>query len=205
MVSFSNLLRMPIPRWVPLFFASTATAFAQGDPGQTDVANLQEDVRGLIQRVNDLGLRVEQLEHENSQLHQQTEDAGKNYATLAQLNEASTELTRTLEAAIATSKDETLQQVAAQMEKLAEQTNAALDSLAKGQGGRVSTPSAVVATSSSGSYPKEGVSYTVQKGDTLALISKKTGARLTDIVEANKIADPSRIQIGQTLFIPGGK
>lgn len=198
-------MRMQILRWTPLFFACAAAAFAQGEPSQADVVNLQEDMRGLVQRLNDLGLRVEQLEHENGQLHQQTEEAGKSYVTLAQLNEASMQLTRTLETAIATSKDETLQQVAAQMKKLAEQTNAALDSLARGQGGRVSTPSAVAAASSSESYPKEGVSYTVQKGDTLALISKKTGARLTDIVEANKIADPSRIQVGQTLFIPGEK
>ena len=26
-----------------------------------------------------------------------------------------------------------------------------------------------------------------------------------DIVNANKLADPSRITVGQTLFIPGGK
>jgi len=54
-------------------------------------------------------------------------------------------------------------------------------------------------------YPKEGLNYTVQKGDTLAVISKKTGAKQQDIINANKLADPSRIAIGQTLFIPGGK
>jgi LysM repeat protein len=54
-------------------------------------------------------------------------------------------------------------------------------------------------------YPKEGVSYTVQKGDNLALIAKKTGAKQQDIINANKISDPSRIAVGQTLFIPGGK
>ena len=47
--------------------------------------------------------------------------------------------------------------------------------------------------------------YTVQKGDTLGLIAKKTGARQQDIVNANRLADPSRITVGQTLFIPGGK
>ena len=54
-------------------------------------------------------------------------------------------------------------------------------------------------------YSKEGVSYTVQKGDTLALIAKKTGAKTQDIINANKLSDPSRINAGQTLFIPGGK
>jgi LysM repeat protein len=45
----------------------------------------------------------------------------------------------------------------------------------------------------------------VQKGDSLASIAKKTGARQQDIINANKISDPSRITTGQTLFIPAGK
>jgi LysM repeat protein len=49
------------------------------------------------------------------------------------------------------------------------------------------------------------VSYTVQKGDTIAEIAKKTGAKQQDIINANKISDPSRITVGQTLFIPGAK
>jgi LysM repeat protein len=63
----------------------------------------------------------------------------------------------------------------------------------------------VVQATFSDDYSKEGVSYTVQKGDTLALIAKKTGAKQQDIINANKIADPARIAVGQTLFIPGGK
>ena len=55
------------------------------------------------------------------------------------------------------------------------------------------------------SYPKEGISYTVAKGDTVGLIAKKTGAKAQDIIDANKLLDPSRIQAGQVLFIPGGK
>jgi LysM repeat protein len=93
-----------------------------------------------------------------------------------------------------------LQHVSTQLEKLGKQTNAALDSLAKSQATRPA-----VQTSFSEEYPKDGVSYTVQKGDSLASIAKKTGAKQQDIVNANKISDPSRITVGQTLFIPGGK
>ena len=50
-----------------------------------------------------------------------------------------------------------------------------------------------------------GIVYTVQKGDTLAIIAKKTGAKQQDIVNANKLTDPSRITVGQQLFIPGAK
>jgi LysM repeat protein len=48
------------------------------------------------------------------------------------------------------------------------------------------------------------VNYTVQKGDSIGLIAKKTGAKAQDIIDANKIMDPSRIQAGQVLVVPGG-
>lgn len=93
-----------------------------------------------------------------------------------------------------------MQQVSRQMEELARRTNAAIDSLAKGMAQRASVP-----TTFSDDFPKEGTTYTVQKGDTLSSIAQKTGARLQDIVNANKITDPTKIQVGQALFIPGGK
>ncbi len=162
-----------------------------------DVANLREDVRGLQQRVGDLALRVEQLERENNELRTRVSGTDRNFATAQQLNEAVEDLNRTIRAAVATSKNETLQQVATQMEKLAKQTNAALDSIAKSPAARPTGQS-----SFSDDYAKEGTSYTVQKGDTIALIAKKTGARMSDIINANKLSDPSRIVVGQSLFIP---
>ncbi len=180
--------------------ALTAMAVAQTAPSSLEVANLREDVRGLVQRVGDLTLRVEQLERDNTALRMKADAGGKSYATLAQLNESVAGMNRDLKAAIAMAKTETLQQVATQMEKLANQTNAALDSLAKAQATRpaVATPAATFTEN----YAKEGVNYTVQKGDTLAVIAKKTGAKQQDIINANKLADPSRIVVGQALFIP---
>jgi len=183
------------PRCLALLLAGTL--HAQNLP--VEVANLREDVRRLAQRVGELALRVEQLERENGELRGQLAAAGKAQVTLAQLRESLAESAREARAAVAASKAETLQQVAAQMEKLAKQTNAALDSLARTNGGRA--PAAGFATD----FPREGVSYTVQKGDTVAVIARKTGARAQDIINANQLADPSRIQAGQVLFIPGGK
>lgn len=179
--------------------ALAATAFAQNSP-QFEIANLREDVRGLTQRVGELALRLEQLERENNELRQRSSAADKSYVTLTQLNDAIADVSRNLRTAIAASKNETLQQVSVQLEKLGKQTNAALDSLAKSQATRPA-----VQTHFSEEYPKEGISYTVQKGDSLASIAKKTGAKQQDIVNANKLSDPSRISVGQTLFIPGGK
>jgi LysM repeat protein len=176
-----------------------ATAFAQNSP-QIELANLREDVRGLTQRVGELSLRLEQLERENAELRQRSTVADRSYATVAQVNEAISDLNRNIRTAVAGAKAETLQHVSAQLEKLGRQTNAALDSLAKSQATRPT-----VQTNFTEDYSKEGISYTVQKGDSLASIAKKTGAKQQDIVNANKLSDPSRIVVGQTLFIPGGK
>lgn len=185
--------------------ASVLLAVLAAGPAQaqqslaTDVANLREDVRGLTQRMGDLQLRVEQLESENSRLRA---GAGQNFATVAQLNEAVAEMNRTIRSACAATKNETLQHVSVQMEKLAEQTNSALESIARGS----SRPAATApATAFTDDYSKEGIKYVVQRGETIATIAKKTGASVRDIINANRIADPSRVQAGQTLFIPGGK
>jgi LysM repeat protein len=173
---------------------------AQGvyQPGSIELANLREDVRLLTQRLGELSLRVEQLERENSALQSKS---SQSYVTLAQLNEAIADLQKTMQTALRDQKRETLQQVSVQLEKLARETQAAIDAVARG----VATRPPVTAPTFSDSYPKEGVSYTVQKGDTLSSIAHKTGARMEDIINANKITDPARLQVGQTLFIPQGK
>lgn len=189
--------------WIRLsigLMLTTVAAMAQGTPLQYDVASLREDVRGLTQRVGELSLRVEQLERENAALRTQSGSAADTYATMAQLNDAVAELQRSIKSSAEATKSEVLHKVAGQMEKLARQTNAAMESLAKGMARHAS-----VQTTFTENYPKEGGSYTVQKGDTISSIAQKTGTKVQDIVNANKIADPSRLQVGQTLFIPGAK
>jgi LysM repeat protein len=174
-------------------------AGAQTTGGQSlasDVASMREDLRILSQRVGELSLTIEQLQRDNAALRAQTASSSQAYATVQQLNDAVTDLNHAIKAGDAAVSE----RVAAQIKKLGEATNAALDSLAKGQAQR--TP---VQTTFSDNFPSEGVSYTVQKGDTLAVIARKTGGKTQDIINANKIADPSKIMVGQTLFIPGGK
>ena len=189
-------------------FASTVAPRARA---QTEIADLKEDVRGLSQRVNELSLRVEQLEHENSDLRARTGglEANKDTVTSAQLNGAVADLNASISSAVSTSRAEILQKVAAQMEILARQTNAALDSVARAgpapqvrPAGAPQAPKPVVFGEA---YPKEGISYTVQKGDSVGTIAKRTGGKTQDIIDANKLLDPSRIQAGQVLFVPGGK
>lgn len=186
-----------LSRFCALGLVLSCVASAQVGDARAELASMRQDVMLLTQRVGELTLAVEQLMRDNNSLQQQ---ASRSYATVDQLNKAIADVNRTLQAELGDQKREILAQVAGQMEKLGRQTNSALDALARNQATRP-----VVQTNFSDSFPKEGVNYTVQAGDTLGEIARRHGARLQDIVNANKIADPTRIRVGQALFIPLGK
>ena len=172
------------------------TALAQSND-RAELASLRQDLLLLNQRVGELSMAVEQLTRDNGALQAK---ASQSYITIEQLNKAVADTSRAMQAALGDQKKEVLAQVAGQLEKLGRQTNAALDAMAKSQ---VTRPT--VQTTFSDDFPKEGVNYTVVAGDTLSGIAKKTGGKLSDIRNANKIADDTRIRVGQTLFIPQGK
>ena len=201
----------PAPSRLALVCAAFSLSIAAPRaPAQAEVANLNEDVRGLTQRVGELSLRVEQLERENAQLRAKVAaiDGSRDFVTPVQLNSAVADLNASVKSSVASSRTEILQQVATQMETLAKQTNSALDSIARPGAtaqARPAPPAQGAKSPFSNAYPREGVSYTVQKGDSIGVIAKKTGAKGQDIINANKLADPSRIQAGQVLFVPGGK
>jgi LysM repeat protein len=176
--------------------ALTVPVFAQSG-GLAELGSLRQDLMMLNQRVGELSMAVERLDRENEALKSA---ARQNYATVDQLNRSLADANRSVHAAMDDQRRDILAQVAAQLEKLGKQTNAALDSMAKGQAARP-----VVQSTFSDDFPKEGVNYTVQAGDTLAVIARTNNAKLQDIINANKISDPTKIKVGQTLFIPQGK
>ncbi len=155
------------------------------------IASLREDIRILDERTRSLTVEVEQLKRENGSLRSQGD---ANYVTMSQMTVALADLERALRAG----DKEMAIQLTQQMERLAKQTNAALDALAKG-GARVSAP-AVQFTPLPANTP--GTTYEVQPGDTLASIATRFNSTVKDIQNANKIADPTKLQVGQTLFIP---
>jgi|UniRef100_UPI00404AA122 LysM repeat protein len=187
-------------RFSLILILTAVAAFGQGNTLQYELANMREDVRGLVQRVGELNLRVEQLERENESLRSGASSAAESFATVTQLNDAVADLNRIIKASSSSSRSEVLQQVNSKLGALAKQTNAAIESLAKGMAQRPT-----VQTKFADDFSQEGTSYTVQKGDTISSIAQKTGARTQDILNANRIADPTKLQVGQTLFIPSAK
>ena len=191
----------PMRLGTALFLGVLATAVLhaqRADPRAIEMANLREDVRLLQQTVAELQASVEQLQRENAALHSQAETGRAAYATLAQVNEAIVQLRQTTETALAEQKRETLQTVAQQISKLAKETNAAIAAVAKGQATRPT-----ISTQFNDDFPKEGVTHTVQTGETLSTIAKKYGVSMKHIQNANRLADPTKILVGQSLFIPG--
>jgi LysM repeat protein len=66
------------------------------------------------------------------------------------------------------------------------------------------TPPATVGVENpSPSEPSGARSHVVAKGETLTQIAKQYGVTVEEIEQANKIQDAKKLQIGQTLKIPG--
>lgn len=51
----------------------------------------------------------------------------------------------------------------------------------------------------------DGVYHVVRRGENLYRIGKAYGVSHTELARANAIEDPSRVEIGQRIFVPGGK
>ncbi|WP_221028770.1 LysM peptidoglycan-binding domain-containing protein [Actomonas aquatica] len=169
---------------------------AQNNLG-SQVAGLREDVRILVERVGQMALRIEQLERENARLLSATDGLDSTYATVRQLNDAVAELTQQISSGDATSRA----QAAKAVQELARQVNVSMDGLAKDLNARRQ----VTAPTFNDDFPKEGIRYTVEKGDTLSSIASRFGSTVKDIQNANRITDPRKVQVGQTLFIPGAQ
>ncbi|MCB0114078.1 MAG: LysM peptidoglycan-binding domain-containing protein [Caldilineaceae bacterium] len=70
--------------------------------------------------------------------------------------------------------------------------------------GFVTTPAAAAPKDVDVEAPSYSVYYIVQPGDTLSAIARRYGTTVTAIANANGISNPSKIYVGQRLYIPSG-
>jgi LysM repeat protein len=189
---------------VAILFSSQLRAQSYGGgQQQIQLANVKEDIRVLDERTRLLTAQVEDLTRENQRLRDRLEMAEKvtnsqagSFVTLSQMNQAIADLA----AGLRESDRETVIKVTKQMEALANQTQKALNSLAKSASVRSANSAPPIKFTDN--YPKTGVTYTVQSGDTLSSIATKHNSTTKDIQNANKISDPKQLQVGQILFLP---
>lgn len=177
---------------------------AQVNPINVELANLKADIDRLNQQVRLLRSEVEALSRENAELRRWAQDQLQanqgSYITLAQLNQTLQALEARIQAAAADSRQAIVRQVSGEVENLAKQTQAAINALAKSIEGvpRVQAPAQ---TTFSDQYPKNGTTYTVKSGDSIARIARQFNSRVEWIRNANRLAGDT-IHPGQELFIP---
>lgn len=191
-----------------LSFLVLLPALASGQSASSDlrkqVADLVQDVNILRSSVGSLRIEIEALNRENAQLRAQV-------ASLGSANAGQQSLLRQVDARIASLKAELLREdaetkkdivasVTAQVDSLAEQMSESLKKIAGAAAPRASdTPP----PSFSEDYPKDGIMYLVQPGDTLSEIAVSQGSRVQWIRDANKIVNASRdLRAGETIFVP---
>ena len=177
--------------------------YAQSDNLRVTVANLSQDVSQLSQQLKTLRLEIEQMHRENKQLRSQLAAATSNRQTEVRISSLSTAIDavrREYKAADAAQKGQIIAEMSRQMEALAKETEAAIQTVADAVG---SEPQVATPVHFSSDYPKTGITYTVRSGDTLSKIAREQGSNIKHIQNANKIVNPSRdLQVGQTIFIP---
>ena len=176
-----------------------AIAFAQSDV-RVAVAGLKQDLSLLSQEVRTLRLEIEQLSRENSALRARITSNEADQSLQEQLKAISFGIEKVrLEYKAADSKNKVtiIAELNQQIEVLTKKVQAAIHSVANAQ------PKTSIPPKFYDDYPKTGVSYTVESGDTLSAIARIHGSSTKHIQNANKIVNPSRdLQRGQTIFIP---
>ncbi len=193
-ISFLLLLLIP-------FVAS-----AQSSDLRKQVADLTQDVSALRGLLGTLRIEVESLQRENAQLRAELKRASASSA-------AEADILRQVDARIASVKAELLKQDAASRKEIIASVKKQIDSLASqvqeslrkiaGASAGTRSDAAPPAPSFSEDYPKNGIMYLVQSGDTLSGIAASQGSRVSWIRNANKIVDASRdLRAGETIFVP---
>lgn len=179
---------------------------------RVEIANLRADIQSLDRRIREMDIAMEDVLRRNQDLTGQLERQQRNQAGQlndvvreGQLNAVIADIQKSMAATDGELRRQIIREVTQQIEQLGKQTQAAIDAVARNAASRPAPAASSTARSSanfSDDFPQTGVSYTVQRGDTLSGIASKHKSSIRDIQNANKISDPSTIQIGQTLFIP---
>lgn len=144
---------------------------------QHQVAGLKQDIMSINHQIGQLQMQVEGLQLEITQLKKVLQDKEKSNSH------------KDIKMLFQKERQEILEIVSSQINILAQEMNQVLS--------KKSThfPKQT-------NYPKEGVSYTVKKGDTLSKIATENKSTVSYIQTANNIENPKDIKAGQVLFIP---
>ena len=191
----------------PLVFSffCFATLMAGSLCAQSDakiiLANLKQDLELVSRDLNSLRSEVEMLRRENAQLrvaiHQDNRSKDSSLQSGAVL-ELQNRL-QALELAFRQSEKDRgsrQEEISKKFQQIIEQMNKGFEQVTKSKAPKPQAPSF------SNDYPKNGFVHTVEKGETISSIAVKYKSKVSWIINANQIADPTKVFVGRELFVP---
>ena len=187
-----------------LFLLGLDTVRAEDIP-KILLANLKQDQELTSRELNTIRSEVEMLRREYAQLRVVVDQVQRFLSqSQGQENSKFTELQNkvlVLELAIKqTEKARSLMQeeLNKKFQQIVEQMNSGFEQVTsvKSAQAKASTPTF------SSDYPKNGFVHKVDKGETVSSIAKKYESQVNWIINANQIADPTKVFVGRELFVP---
>ena len=166
------------------------------------IANLKQDLELIAREVAGLRTEVELLRRENAQLrvvlNQVSEGASSRREDSQSILIQVDSRVRKLEDRISSNASNTAKLQNTFDEKIRElikQMNKNFEKVA-------SAPASPATPSFSSDYPQNGFVHKVEKGETVSSIASKYKSKVKWIIDANQIADPTKVFIGKELFVP---
>ena len=177
-------------------FCFSGNLWAQNQEVRAFVADLSQDITLMDRQIRSLSLEIEILKDNQAE----TNNRPSLRALEMKLNQMGNDL-NALKLALSAQerriKQAVLDEVNKQMNVYVSNINSRLGYIDDSENKRD------VKEVFSDNYPKSGVSYEVQSGDTLSQIAVQFGSRVEYIQNANQINDPARdLLVGDIIFIP---
>ena len=167
------------------------------------LANLKQDLELINREVTGLRSEVELLRRENAQLRVALDQVARSSKPNEQ-NGLLLELQNRLQVLELSQKQSTRAQghmqeeVNQKFQQIIEQMNSGFEKVSSQK--KSSNSSQTPAFSSN--YPKNGFVHKVEKGETVSSIAQKYQSKVSWIIDANQIVDPTKVFVGRELFVP---
>ena len=197
-----NLLLWKRPFCVVVLFLCS---FLSQDPvfANVEIANLKQDLQLFSREVAGLRSEVELMRRENAQLRMALEQitrqsnarTGDAQGMMSQVDAR----LRTIEKRVSANEQALgvmQSNVDSKMSDLITQMNKGFKKVSSSAN---STPPQPTFTTD---YPQKGFVHKVEKGETVSSIAKKYKSKISWIINANQIADATKVNVGKELFVP---
>jgi len=179
------------------------SVFGFGQSERIMMANLKQDLELINREVKGLRSEVELLRRENAQLRvalEQVSQSPKANQETGLVLEIQNRM-QVLELALKQSERarESMQDgVNQKFRQIIEQMNLGFEQVTS-QNKQKNVPNP---PSFSTDYPKNGFVHKVEKGETVSSIAQKYQSKVSWIIDANQIGDPTKVFVGRELFVP---